>query len=77
MSKSKKSEKTQVRLDRFLADAGAGTRSEVKKMIQKGRVLVNDQPASWPGNRRSARIWTEFCWMERSRRKHRISYITF
>ena len=32
MSKSKKSEKTQVRLDRFLADAGAGTRSEVKKM---------------------------------------------
>ena len=48
MSKSKKSEKTQVRLDRFLADAGAGTRSEVKKMIQKGRVLVNDQPASGP-----------------------------
>lgn len=48
MSKSKKTEKTQVRLDRFLADAGAGTRSEVKKMIQKGRVLVNDQPASGP-----------------------------
>lgn len=48
MSKSKKSEKTQVRLDRFLADAGTGTRSEVKKMIQKGRVLVNDQPASGP-----------------------------
>lgn len=48
MSKNKKSEKTQVRLDRFLADAGAGTRSEVKKMIQKGRVLVNDQPASGP-----------------------------
>ena len=48
MSKNKKSEKTQVRLDRFLADVGAGTRSEVKKMIQKGRVLVNDQPASGP-----------------------------
>ena len=44
----KKAEKNQVRLDRFLADAGAGTRSEVKKMIQKGRVLVNDQPASGP-----------------------------
>ncbi len=44
----KKTEKAQVRLDRFLADAGAGTRSEVKKMIQKGRVLVNDQPASGP-----------------------------
>ena len=27
-----------VRLDKFLADAGAGTRSEVKKYIQKGKV---------------------------------------
>ena len=26
-----------VRLDKFLADAGAGTRSEVKKYIQKER----------------------------------------
>ena len=26
-----------VRLDKFLADAGAGTRSEVKKYIQKGK----------------------------------------
>lgn len=30
-----------VRLDKFLADAGAGTRSEVKKQIQKGQVQVN------------------------------------
>lgn len=30
-----------VRLDKFLADAGAGTRSEVKKQIQKGRVQIN------------------------------------
>lgn len=30
-----------VRLDKFLADAGAGTRSEVKKFIQKGQVQVN------------------------------------
>ena len=30
-----------VRLDKFLADAGTGTRTEVKKMIQKGQVLVN------------------------------------
>lgn len=30
-----------VRLDKFLADAGAGTRSEVKKMIQKGQVQIN------------------------------------
>lgn len=31
----------EVRLDKFLADAGAGTRSEVKKFIQKGLVHVN------------------------------------
>jgi 16S rRNA pseudouridine516 synthase len=30
-----------IRLDKFLADAGAGTRSEVKKYIQKGQVQVN------------------------------------
>ena len=29
--------KKAVRLDKFLADAGAGTRSEVKKFIQKSR----------------------------------------
>ena len=32
--------KKAVRLDKFLADAGAGTRSEVKKFIQKGKVHV-------------------------------------
>lgn len=31
-----------MRLDKFLADAGIGTRSEVKKIISKGRVTVND-----------------------------------
>lgn len=30
-----------VRLDKFLADAGSGTRSEVKKYIQKGKVQIN------------------------------------
>lgn len=30
-----------VRLDKFLADTGAGTRSEVKKYIQKGHVQIN------------------------------------
>ena len=34
-----------VRLDKFLADAGKGTRSEVKKFIQKGQVQVNGVPA--------------------------------
>ena len=37
-----------VRLDKFLADAGAGTRSEVKKLIQKGRVQVNGTAAKKP-----------------------------
>lgn len=33
--------KAAVRLDKFLADAGTGTRSEVKKYIKKGLVQVN------------------------------------
>ncbi|MDF2472805.1 MAG: ribosomal small subunit pseudouridine synthase [Anaerocolumna sp.] len=33
--------KGSVRLDKFLADAGIGTRSEVKIFINKGRVLVD------------------------------------
>ena len=37
--------KKAVRLDKFLADAGAGTRSEGKKFIQKGKVQVNGVPA--------------------------------
>lgn len=37
-----------VRLDKFLADAGAGTRSEVKKFIQKGQVQVNGSVVKRP-----------------------------
>lgn len=37
-----------VRLDKFLADAGAGTRSEVKKYIGKGLVQVNGRTAKRP-----------------------------
>ncbi len=37
-----------VRLDKFLADAGAGTRSEVKKFIQKGQVQVNGETVRRP-----------------------------
>ena len=40
--------KKAVRLDKFLADAGAGTRSEVKKYIQKGKVQVNGITAKKP-----------------------------
>ena len=31
-----------MRLDRYLANAGVGTRQEVKKLIRKGLVMVND-----------------------------------
>lgn len=40
--------KKAVRLDKFLADAGVGTRSEVKKMIQKGQVQINGIPVKKP-----------------------------
>lgn len=39
---------SQMRLDKFLADMGEGTRSEVKAMIRKGRVSVNGQTAKAP-----------------------------
>lgn len=38
-----------MRLDKFLADAGVGTRSEVKKQIQKGLVQVNEAVVKDPG----------------------------
>lgn len=37
-----------IRLDKFLADAGTGTRSEVKKFIQKGRVEINGETVRKP-----------------------------
>lgn len=37
-----------VRLDKFLADSGAGTRSEAKKMIRKGLVQINGSAAKNP-----------------------------
>ncbi|MCQ2400644.1 MAG: rRNA pseudouridine synthase [Lachnospiraceae bacterium] len=38
-----------MRLDKYLADAGMGTRTEVKKIISKGRVEVNGVKATDPG----------------------------
>ncbi len=37
-----------VRLDKYLADAGIGTRSEVKIKLKKGLVTVNGTPATKP-----------------------------
>lgn len=44
----------EVRLDKFLADAGAGTRSEVKKLIQKGKVQINGETVKRPEQKVSA-----------------------
>lgn len=38
-----------MRLDKFLADAGIGTRSEVKSIIKKKQVSVNDKMVINPG----------------------------
>ena len=40
--------KQEIRLDKYLADAGSGTRSEVKQAIRKGRIFVNGQPEKRP-----------------------------
>lgn len=37
-----------VRLDKYLAQAGMGTRSEVKKLIRSGRVFLGDAAAKRP-----------------------------
>lgn len=40
--------KSLVRLDKYLADMGVGTRSQVKEKIRRGLVTVNGQTASGP-----------------------------
>lgn len=40
-----------IRLDRFLCDMGAGTRSEVKALLKKGRVTVNETVEKSPDRR--------------------------
>lgn len=37
-----------LRLDKYLADMGLGTRTEVKQFIKKGQVLVNDEVVKKP-----------------------------
>ena len=39
---------TQVRLDKYLSNAGCGTRSEVKQLLKKGLVRVNGEEAKRP-----------------------------
>ena len=37
-----------IRLDKYLAQAGIGSRSQVKELLKKGKVTVNGQVASKP-----------------------------
>ena len=37
-----------LRLDKYLADMGIGTRAEVKKLISKGMVQVNGETVKRP-----------------------------
>ena len=37
-----------LRLDKYLADMGIGTRTEVKKAITKGQVRVNEETVKHP-----------------------------
>lgn len=39
------------RLDKFLCDSGAGTRSQVKPILKSGRVTVNGKPERDPGRK--------------------------
>ncbi len=39
---------SRIRLDKFLADAGTGTRSQVKEYLKKGRVTVNGMVVKKP-----------------------------
>lgn len=38
----------EMRLDKFLADMGKGTRSQIKEAVRKGRVRVNGEPVKKP-----------------------------
>lgn len=44
----KKRMKEKVRLDKYLADMGVGTRSEVKQYIRKGRITINGSVVKKP-----------------------------
>ena len=65
---------TTMRLDKFLADCGCGTRSEVKKEIRKHTVTVNGTPAA-DGARKVDPERDQICWQGRRLRYSRFQYI--
>ena len=44
------------RLDKFLCDSGAGTRSQVKLILKSGRVAVDGKPEKDPGRKFDPKI---------------------
>lgn len=50
-----------IRLDKFLADMGVGTRSEVKAYIRQGKVEVDGSPVKTPEMKINADIQTVCC----------------
>lgn len=50
-----------IRLDKYLADMGIGTRTEVKKMIRQGRVKVDDCTVKLPEQKIDAATQKVFC----------------
>ncbi len=50
-----------IRLDKYLADMGIGTRSEVKKLIQKGQVFVNENAVKKPETKIDTETDVVFC----------------
>ena len=43
-----------IRLDKYLADMGKGSRAQIKEAVRKGRIMVNGMTAKDPGMRVTA-----------------------
>ena len=43
-----KERKETMRLDKFLGEMGRGTRSQIKEMVRKGRIMVNGMAEKKP-----------------------------
>ena len=56
------------RLDKFLSDSGAGTRSQVKLLLKAGRVSVDGKPEKDPAEKSNRGkilfFWTARLWAD-------------
>ena len=55
-------EETVIRVDKLLCEMGAGSRSEVKAMLKKGRVTVNEKPSATLDQFILNSIWKQAGW---------------